>query len=80
MADEKNPAKPNKMEVHVVSKADNSQHAAVTVENSSSSPLEPSSIRVRSVLVSLTSNNLSYARAGEWLHWYVSSPVYDDTT
>ena len=61
------------MEVHVVSKVDNEQHATFTLQTPSSPAVElsPSSIRVRTLLVSLTSNNLSYARGGHFLHWCV---------
>jgi len=61
------------MEVHVVSKADNAQHATFALETpfSPAVGLRPSSIRVRTLLVSLTSNNLSYARGGHFLHWCV---------
>lgn len=59
------------MEVHVVSKVDNEQHATFTFPTASSPAVElpPSSIRIRVLLVSLTSNNLSYARGGHSLHW-----------
>ena len=56
--------------IHVISKKDNSQHAVVTIENPLRQ-LPPSSVRVRPLLLSLSSNNLSYARGGEKLHWYV---------
>ncbi|KAE8363612.1 hypothetical protein BDV27DRAFT_165322 [Aspergillus caelatus] len=63
--------------IHVVSKKDNSQHAVVTIENASSATrqLPPSSVRVRPLILSLSSNNLSYARAGELLHWWDTYPV-----
>lgn len=61
------------MDVHVVSKANNEQHTSFTLPITSSLVLElrPFSIRVRTVLVSLTSNNLGYARGGHFLHWWV---------
>jgi hypothetical protein len=57
--------------IHVVSKVDNGQHAVVAVESPllSTNELPPSSVRVRPHLLSLSSNNLSYARAGALLHW-----------
>lgn len=59
------------MEVLVVSKVDNEQHATFTLQNSPAVELPSSSIRVHTLLVSLTSNNLSYARGGHSLHWFV---------
>ncbi|OAA76129.1 hypothetical protein LEL_05813 [Akanthomyces lecanii RCEF 1005] len=62
-------------EVHVVSKSDNSKHATCKLEQSLA-PLSASSIRVRSRLISLTSNNLTYARGGgPPLHWWDTYPV-----
>ncbi|PIG89900.1 hypothetical protein AARAC_003524 [Aspergillus arachidicola] len=63
--------------IHVISKKDNSQHAVVTIDNPSSDTrqLPPSSVRVRPLILSLSSNNLSYARAGELLHWWDTYPV-----
>lgn len=59
--------------VHVVSKINNQEHATFTVQTPDSPAVElpPSSIRIRTLLVSLTSNNLSYARGGHFLHWCV---------
>lgn len=59
------------MEVHVVSKADHRQHATFTVA-ATPGKLAESSIRVRAQLISLTMNNLTYARMGEIFRWYVS--------
>ncbi|KFY61870.1 hypothetical protein V496_04829 [Pseudogymnoascus sp. VKM F-4515 (FW-2607)] len=75
------------MEVLVVSKVDNEQHATFTLQNSLAVELPSSSIRVRTLLVSLTSNNLTYARGGHSLHWWDTYPVptasptpYNDTS
>ncbi|KAK0630893.1 hypothetical protein B0T17DRAFT_507326 [Bombardia bombarda] len=38
-------------------------------------PLGPSSVRARPALISLSSNNLSYARLGAQLHWWEAYPV-----
>ncbi|KAI9785102.1 MAG: hypothetical protein M1816_000513 [Peltula sp. TS41687] len=65
-------------EIHVVSKEDNSQKSCIALPSDSSSlntPLAPSSIRVRTDLISLTANNLSYARGGSFLHWWDAYPV-----
>jgi hypothetical protein len=57
------------MDVHVISKTDNSQHVTVTLENHGLGQLEDNSIRVKTSYISLTSNNLSYARGGALLGW-----------
>jgi hypothetical protein len=59
------------MGVHVVSKLDNRQHATFDVEIAGQRELSDSSVRIRTQLISLTSNNLTYALMGEFLHWYV---------
>lgn len=66
----------SKMEVHVVSKTDNNRHSSFTIDSNSTSSsaaeqLEPSCVRARPFLLSLSSNNLSYARGGHALHWFV---------
>ncbi|KFY46199.1 hypothetical protein V494_00551 [Pseudogymnoascus sp. VKM F-4513 (FW-928)] len=75
------------MEVLVVSKVDNEQHATFTLQNPPAVELPSSSIRVRTLLVGLTSNNLTYAGAGHYLHWWDTYPVpttsptpYNDTS
>lgn len=63
------------MEFHVVLKSNNRVHATFSVDKSyylEHKQLSPSGVRVQPVLISLTSNNLSYARLGEMLHWYVN--------
>jgi len=58
------------MDVHVVSKLDNNQHATFTLsEAPTPAKLADSSIRVKTQLISLTSNNLSYAAFGDVLKW-----------
>lgn len=61
------------MEVHVVSKADNQKHAVAALDtfHDEGHSLAPSSVRVWPLLIALTSNNLSYARGGDFLHWCV---------
>jgi hypothetical protein len=54
--------------MHVVSKADNAVTATVELKPTDR-PLASSSIRVATSLISLSSNNLSYARGGDLLHW-----------
>lgn len=61
------------MKIHVISKSNNADHATVSLEESSypePKELGPDCVRVRPVVISLTSNNLSYARLGDVLHWY----------
>ncbi|KAJ5093929.1 hypothetical protein N7456_009790 [Penicillium angulare] len=66
------------MEVHVVSKHDNSQHATFTLPDDTTLPeLAESSIRIRTQIVSLTSNNLTYARMGFLARWWDTYPVAD---
>ncbi|OJJ45798.1 hypothetical protein ASPZODRAFT_143677 [Penicilliopsis zonata CBS 506.65] len=62
------------MDIHVVSKLDSSQHAAFQMTKPSL-PLAPSSVRVQPTLVSLASNNLTYAGMGDMLHWWDPYPV-----
>ncbi|KAJ6010036.1 hypothetical protein N7522_005052 [Penicillium canescens] len=66
------------MAVHVVSKLDNSQHASFDVQSIPQSVLPESSVRLRPLLISLTSNNLSYARMGQMLHWWDAYPVSEN--
>ncbi|KAL0934360.1 uncharacterized protein CTRU02_211159 [Colletotrichum truncatum] len=61
-------------EIHIISKKDISKHETVPV-NLSLPPLGPSSIRARSSLISITSNNLSYAKLGDYLQWWSTWPV-----
>ncbi|KAJ5209984.1 Protein of unknown function DUF2855 [Penicillium cf. griseofulvum] len=66
------------MAVHVVSKLDNRQHATFNVEVAGQRELSESSVRIRTQLISLTSNNLTYARMGGFLHWWDTYPVSAD--
>ncbi|KAJ6159647.1 hypothetical protein N7497_004184 [Penicillium chrysogenum] len=65
------------MGVHVVSKLDNRQHASFDFEVAQSK-LSGSSVRIRTQLISLTSNNLTYALMGSFLHWWDAYPVSED--
>ncbi|EOD47286.1 hypothetical protein UCRNP2_5958 [Neofusicoccum parvum UCRNP2] len=60
--------------IHVVSKSDNSQHATFPL-TTPPPPLAPSSIRLRTTLITLSSNNLTYARLGDALRWWDAYPV-----
>jgi len=62
--------------VQVLSKDDYSQQTFCTLPASSPlPPLPPSSIRVRTTIIALTINNLSYAIGGNILHWWDIYPV-----
>ncbi|KAI9926176.1 hypothetical protein ASPWEDRAFT_174900 [Aspergillus wentii DTO 134E9] len=66
------------MDFHVVSKVDNNIHESFSLDRSSypePKELSPDSARVQPVVISLTSNNLSYARFGDFLHWWDAYPV-----
>lgn len=56
--------------IHVVSKTDHRQHSVVNIPPSLDQTLPASSLRAKPILLGLTSNNLSYARGGDLLHWY----------
>ncbi|EUC43340.1 hypothetical protein COCMIDRAFT_101129 [Bipolaris oryzae ATCC 44560] len=60
--------------IHVVSKLDNTKHAVFHIDQDPPS-LAASSVRVQTWLVSLTSNNLTYARSGTPLRWWDTYPV-----
>ncbi|KAI8937540.1 hypothetical protein NX059_005258 [Plenodomus lindquistii] len=60
--------------VHAVSKLNNAQHTTYHVDQTDL-PLAPSSIRVTTHLISLSSNNLTYVRSGTPLHWWDIFPV-----
>ncbi|KAF9876139.1 hypothetical protein CkaCkLH20_06585 [Colletotrichum karsti] len=64
-------------EIHVISKKDLTKHETISADVSLP-PLAPSSIRARSSLVAITSNNLSYAKLGDFLQWWSSWPVPAD--
>ncbi|KAH1339956.1 hypothetical protein KXW91_008506 [Aspergillus fumigatus] len=65
----------NSETIHVVNKADNRQHAVVNLDSSLDEELPVSALRARPILLGLTSNNLSYARGGDLLHWWETYPV-----
>ncbi|KAH8892145.1 hypothetical protein GQ53DRAFT_793943 [Thozetella sp. PMI_491] len=69
------------MEIHVVNKLDNGNHATCIIGSEPSgyaASLGQSSIRARPFLLSLSSNNLSYARGGDHMHWWDAFPVPKD--
>lgn len=62
----------HEMDVHVVSKANNEVHAVATLQSLEyeRQGLDASSVRVQPLIITLSSNNLSYARGGDLLHWW----------
>ncbi|KAJ5622507.1 hypothetical protein N7528_005739 [Penicillium herquei] len=65
-------------EVHVVSKQDISERATFTLPAAELGELSPSSVRIRPQLVSLTSNNLTYATLGTTIKWWDAYPVQEN--
>ncbi|KAJ0163821.1 hypothetical protein CTA2_2316 [Colletotrichum tanaceti] len=61
-------------EIHVVSKRDISKHETLAV-NLPLPQLAESSIRIRTSLVGITSNTVTYAKFGDSLHWWSTWPV-----
>ncbi|KAI4233073.1 MAG: hypothetical protein L6R40_007196 [Gallowayella cf. fulva] len=59
----------------ILSKSNFTHQDLFTLPPQPSSPLSPSSIRTRTVLIALTANNLGYAALGTQLHWYAAFPV-----
>ena len=62
--------------IQVLRKDDFSQQTLCTVP--ASAPLDelpPSSVRIRTTIIALTVNNLSYAIGGDMLHWWDTYPV-----
>lgn len=65
--------------IQVLVKNDYSQQTLCTLPASSPfPPLAPSSVRVRTTVIALTTNNLSYAIGGTMLHWWDTYPVPTD--
>jgi hypothetical protein len=58
----------------MISKHDNARHAVFQLEDETT-PVAESAVRVRSFLISLTSNNLTYARGGVRFGWWDTYPV-----
>ena len=75
--------------VHVLEKSNyhNQIVQSISLTPSTLPPLQPNSLRVRSQLLALTTNNLSYANLGDFLAWWDTYPVpqilpspYNDST
>ena len=65
------------VQVHVVSKTNSSENHIVSTDASLLPSLAPNNIRVQVRLISLTSNNLTYARLGAIANWWDAFPVPD---
>lgn len=73
-------------QVHVVSKTNSFDHLTINTSTSHLPALVSNNIRVQTRLVSLTANNLTYARLGSIANWWDGFPVsaflpppYNDT-
>lgn len=62
--------------IHVVSKRNIGQNATCAI-SADTHPLAAGSVRVSTELISVTTNNLTYARGGTALHWWDAYPVPD---
>lgn len=74
-------------QVHVVNKTNSLEHHTIATNASYLPPLVPNTIRLQTRLVSLTANNLTYARHAFLANWWDAFPVpsflpspYSDTT
>lgn len=61
--------------VHVISKANIAEHNVVELPTSSPEALKDGHVRVRTVIIGLTANNLSYAQLGTMRAWWDAYPV-----
>jgi len=62
-------------QVHVIDKSNNTIHTTLTVSETQLPNLSSNSIRVRPALISLTANNLTYARFGSAYGWWAAFPI-----
>jgi hypothetical protein len=56
--------------MHVLNKVDYSKHRIVALPSNPLPPLAPSSLRLQSKILGLTTNNFTYARMGHVLGWW----------
>lgn len=66
------------VDVHVVAKTDVTDHHVTKSSLPSLPSLDKGHVRVRSLLLGLTSNNMAYATNGTRLHWWDAYPVPSD--
>ncbi|RYP20490.1 hypothetical protein DL767_009444 [Monosporascus sp. MG133] len=62
---------------HVVFRRSNARNAVCSLDDAPTGPLAESSVRIRTTLISITTNNLSYARDGFSFRWWEAYPVPD---
>ncbi|KAF2033283.1 hypothetical protein EK21DRAFT_86395 [Setomelanomma holmii] len=65
--------------IHVLDKANYSKHRLVDIPETQLPPLGPSSLRLQSKILGLTTNNLTYARLGHLMGWYDIFPLPPNT-
>jgi hypothetical protein len=66
-------------QIHVLDKQAYNRHHLVTLPADPPAPLGPSSIRIQSKTIGLTTNNFSYARGGHILGWWDIYPPPSNT-
>ena len=64
---------------HILSLTNYTTHHLVPLTPSPLTSLPPSSLRLRTKILSLTTNNLSYARIGHLMGWYDTYPLPSTT-
>lgn len=62
-------------QIHVFDQGNYASHRLVTLPTPESSPLAPSSLRLKTRLLGLTTNNLTYANLGFALGWWDIYPI-----
>ena len=58
------------VQIHVVSKENNTIHHVTTSDTSGLPELASGQVRVRTFVIALTANNLTYSRLGDLMHWW----------
>ena len=61
--------------IHVIAKANIVEHKVITLQDSSLSALRDGHVRIRSAVIALSRNNLSYALLGTAMFWWDAYPV-----
>jgi hypothetical protein len=64
---------------HLLDRVDYSKHHLITLPSDPLPPLAPSSLRLQSKVLGLTTNNLTYARHGHVLGWWDIYPQPENT-
>lgn len=66
---------PSPPQIHVFKKGNYTTHHLVTLPPPTPHPLPPSSLRLRTKILGLTTNNLTYANSGFALGWWDTYPI-----